>query len=118
MYAVSEGAEEKKAEPLIFPWVKTSLVYIFSAMGSQYCHGKNSPEESMYTTRKIPASWMALAIGRYFPIPQPYRINPSIPRDFHQTGSSRLAYSVRMRSGSSFSWTGVGMMALLSTPIL
>ncbi|QWP20319.1 hypothetical protein J5W65_05800 [Akkermansia muciniphila] len=70
----------------------------------------------MYTTRKIPASWMALAMGRYLPTPQAYRITPSIPRDFHQAASFRLAYSVRMRSGSSPSWAGVGMMALLSTP--
>lgn len=90
---------------------------MFSAMGSQYCHGKNSPEESMYTTRKMPASWMALAMGRYLPVPQAYRTSPSMPRDFHQAASSRLAYSVRMRSGSSPSWTGVGMMALLSKPI-
>ena len=91
----------KKAVPLIFPRAKTSLVHMFSAMGSQYCHGKNSPEESMYTTRKMPASWMALAMGRYLPVPQAYRTSPSMPRDFHQAASSRLAYSVRMRSGSS-----------------
>ena len=107
----------KKAVPLIFPWENTSLIHMFSAMGNQYCHGKNSPAESMYTTRKMPASWMALATGRYFPSPHAYRTSPSMPRDFHHAGSSRLAYSVRMRSGSSPSCAGAGMMALLSMPI-
>lgn len=36
---------------------------------------------------------------------------------FPPGGVFQVAYSVRMRSGSSPSWTGVGMMALLSKPI-